>query len=340
MGKNVLIVEDEGIVSLELQEQIEGLGHTVVGVADTGEEAIELARTKRPDLILMDIRLKGAMDGAEAAAMIRKTSDVPVVFLTAYSGDEILQRAMQSEPYAYLIKPIQEQQLYGALRVVWNKHHHDSIRKQNAKRFSSIVSALPHGIVLTDTALKVRYLNTRAKQLLGVASTREVWGKGFCEIVAVEEPTFEESLRSAMYRVLDDRQAAHLGEHPLRVGDTARPYSFDVSAFADSGTRLYGVLVIISDPHSAPSAAPAAEAFGASALWGGMDAEDITLGVERLGELRSYLELEIIRLSLGEPPLDTHTRGFRAGQIQGNKRVLQLVFGSEALHDVEQIIGG
>lgn len=329
-------MEDEGIVSLEIKEQLESLGHTVVGVADTGEAAVQLAATTHPDLVLMDIRLKGSMDGAEAAARIRKTSDVPIVFLTAYSSDEILQRAMQSEPYGYLVKPIQEQQLSGALRVVLHKHNRDSIRTQNARRFSSIIRALPHGIVLTDRDLKVRYLNARARRDLGVAGTGDVWGRSLFEVLPVEESGFEDSLRGVAKRVLSEKDDVFLGRYHLRhTGDGSeeahRALVLEASAFTDSATQLQGILLTISDPLS--------ERLNDPPLWAESDTLDISTAVDRLGELRSYLELEIIRLSLEECPGEERAGGIREGQLQSNKRILELMFGPEALQEMEKITG-
>lgn len=352
MSKNVLVVEDEGIVSLELQEQLESLGHRVVGVADTGEAAVELATSTRPDLVLMDIRLKGTMDGAEAAARIRKTSNVPIVFLTAYSSDEVLRRAMQSEPYGYLVKPIQEQQLSGALRVVLHKHSQDSIRTQSARRFSSIIRALPHGIILTDHDLKVRYLNVRARRDLGIASTGDVWGRSVFEILPIEEGDFETTLRTVVQTVLEEQGDAFLGRYHLRcagnsgvaVGETgkdgadtdcaaepSRALVLEASAFTDSATQLQGILLTISDPRT--------ERLSTPPLWAESDSLDLSTAVDRLGELRSYLELEIIRFSLDEPPVSDHDRGIRDGHIQSNKRILELMFGPEALQEMEKITG-
>lgn len=332
MSRNVLVVEDEGIVSLELQEQLESMGHRVVGVADTGEAAVELAASTHPDLVLMDIRLKGTMDGAEAAARIRKTSNVPIVFLTAYSSDEILQRAMRSEPYGYLVKPIQEQQLQGALRIVLHKHNQDVVRKQSARRFSSIVRALPHGIILTDQDLKVRYLNARAKELLAVSDTGNVWGQSLFEVLPVEEKEFEGALTAVVQSVLKDQKSEFLGRFHLTTGtDTRHPFSFEASAFNDSSTALQGILLTMSATH--------VETRRTSSLWAETEEIDHPTALDRLGELRSYLELEIIRLALEEQPRDERTAGVQEGQVQSNKRILELMFGPESLEEMEKITG-
>lgn len=107
----ILVVEDELIVSADLQDRLKRLGYAVVGAAMTGEEAIRKATDLKPDLVLMDIILKGDMDGIEAAAIVRERCQIPVIFLTANSNDMILERAKITEPFGYLLKPFEQRHL-------------------------------------------------------------------------------------------------------------------------------------------------------------------------------------------------------------------------------------
>ena len=107
----LLVVEDEAIVAADLEDRLNRMGYHVVGTAESGEEAIEKARDLKPDLVFMDIMLKGGMDGIEAAALMREEQSVPVIFLTANSNDAIINRAKVSEPFAYLLKPFEERHL-------------------------------------------------------------------------------------------------------------------------------------------------------------------------------------------------------------------------------------
>src|SRR5881396_2873769 len=107
----LLIVEDEAIVAMDLQQRLERLGHHVVGTAATGEAAIRRVEETRPDVTLMDIRLKGRMDGVAAAAEIDRRFDTPVVFLTAHSDTQTVQRATATEPFGYVLKPVDDREL-------------------------------------------------------------------------------------------------------------------------------------------------------------------------------------------------------------------------------------
>ena len=119
---NVLVVEDESIVSKDIQHSLKKLGYNVVGAASTGEKAIELASSTLPDIILMDIMLKGDMNGIEAADEIRKQFSIPVIFLTAYADESTLSKAKITEPYGYILKPFKEIDLHTTIEMAIYKH--------------------------------------------------------------------------------------------------------------------------------------------------------------------------------------------------------------------------
>jgi CheY-like chemotaxis protein len=116
-GAAILIVEDELIVALDLSQAVEELGHEVAGTASTSEEAVELAQATRPDLVLMDIRLAGGVDGIDTAAVIQRAHPCPVVFVTAYDDDVTLARARVVEPCGYLVKPVDASELRVAIET-------------------------------------------------------------------------------------------------------------------------------------------------------------------------------------------------------------------------------
>ena len=119
---SVLVVEDEIIVSKDLEYSLKRLGYDVVGTAATGHRAIELANEKEPDIILMDIMLKGEMNGIEAADIIGKSLNIPYIYLTAYAEDYTLEKAKQTEPYGYIIKPFKEIDIKTAIEMAVYKH--------------------------------------------------------------------------------------------------------------------------------------------------------------------------------------------------------------------------
>lgn len=118
---SILIVEDERIVAIDMKNRLSNLGYDIIGVASRGEEAVRIAGSKKPDIILMDIMLSGKMDGIESANRIREDLNIPVVFLTASTDDTTLQRAKISEPYAYITKPFEIHELRNSIEIALYK---------------------------------------------------------------------------------------------------------------------------------------------------------------------------------------------------------------------------
>jgi len=119
---NILIIEDEAIVSKDIQQSLKKLGYNVVGSAAMGEKAVTLANETKPDLVLMDIMLKGEMSGIEAANQIREQLKIPVIYLTAYADENTLAKAKVTEPYGYIIKPFKEIDLHTSIEMALYKH--------------------------------------------------------------------------------------------------------------------------------------------------------------------------------------------------------------------------
>ena len=113
----VLIVEDEAIISMDLRYKLEALGYSVIAEIESGEEAVEAVSQLRPDVVLMDIGLSGEMDGIDAAAQIRNRFGVPVVYVTAYLGGATLDRAEMTEPSGYILKPFDDAKLRAVVEM-------------------------------------------------------------------------------------------------------------------------------------------------------------------------------------------------------------------------------
>lgn len=119
---NILIIEDERIIAEDIRLTLHSLGYDVCGIGSTGDEAISLTKELEPDLILMDIRLKGKMDGIQAAEIILADTKLPIIYVTAYADDKTLQRAKITEPYGYVLKPIRQNELHSAIEIGLYKH--------------------------------------------------------------------------------------------------------------------------------------------------------------------------------------------------------------------------
>jgi two-component system, response regulator PdtaR len=127
----VLVVEDQNIVALNIRNKLKNLGYIVPGTAATGEEAIKKAELTNADLVLMDIMLKGEMDGIEAARAIKEKLGIPILYLTAYTDDETLERAKTTEPAGYISKPFKEEDLHSNIEMALHKHRAEKKESEN-----------------------------------------------------------------------------------------------------------------------------------------------------------------------------------------------------------------
>ena len=155
----IFIVEDEAIVVADLVETLRSLGYCVAGTARSGETAVERITELHPDLVLMDIHLAGKMDGVEATAEIHRTSDVPVIFITAYADNELLERAKRTEPYGYLIKPYDERELRTVIEMAQYKFGMDRKLRESEEKYRALTENTPDILFSTDMAGNITYVS-------------------------------------------------------------------------------------------------------------------------------------------------------------------------------------
>src|SRR6516164_9194303 len=197
----ILVVEDEGIVAQDIRNRLTRHGYTVVGVVETGADAVRLTAELRPDLVLMDIHLKGPMDGVEAAEHIRANWQIPVVYLTAYADDATLRRARVTEPFGYILKPFEERELPTILEMALYKNAAERRLRASERRYATTLSSIGDGVIATDAEGRVSFLNPVAEALTGWAAA-EAAGRPLAEV----------------FRTLDEHSRAVLDAPFVREG--------------------------------------------------------------------------------------------------------------------------
>ncbi len=169
----VLVVEDERIVALNLQQRLKKLGYQVPAIVASGEQALEKVRDLQPDLVLMDINIEGSMDGIETAKNIPAELDIPVIYLTAYSEDATLERARDTRPYGYLVKPFSERALHATIQMALERRHTDIALKENEERLRLAMEAAEMGSWELDLSSRRLLRIGPADSVLG--STQQVF---------------------------------------------------------------------------------------------------------------------------------------------------------------------
>jgi PAS domain S-box-containing protein len=244
----ILIVEDESIVAKDIENMLKRMGYSVSGVASSGEKAIQEIETDLPDIVLMDIMLKGSMDGVETAEKIRSRFHIPLVYLTAYSDESTLQRAKITEPYGYITKPFQERELHIAIDIALYKHQMERKLKESEQWLSTTLKSIGDAVIATDVKGRITFMNTVAEALTGWDHI-EARDKLLEEVFnAVNEET-KEHIDNPVTRVINEDIIIGLANHTILINRDGKKVPIDDSAspIKDEDDNLLGVVLVFRD---------------------------------------------------------------------------------------------
>ncbi len=169
--ETILVVEDETLVGLELKEDLERLGYFVPEVIESGEAVVSAVARLQPDLLLMDVRLRGELDGIEAAFQAKVEFDLPVIYLTAYSDADTLRRAAQTGPDGFLLKPFDERELAANVEIALARAKSGEPLRRELRGAISLIDALEEAAIIADLEGRIAHANKAATQLLGVSDS-------------------------------------------------------------------------------------------------------------------------------------------------------------------------
>jgi CheY-like chemotaxis protein len=169
--EKILVVEDEALVGLELKEGLERLGYSVPDVVESGEAAVRAVAEYKPDHVLMDVRLRGSLDGIEAAFQAKAEFDTPVIYLTAYSDADTLRRAALTNPDAFLLKPFDERELAANVQIALARAKRGESRKRELRGAAALIDALDDPALIADEAGKIVHVNQAGVRLLNIADS-------------------------------------------------------------------------------------------------------------------------------------------------------------------------
>lgn len=225
MPATILVVEDESITATDIQKRLTKMGYDVPHISSTGEEAILMAKSLRPNLVLMDIRLKGSVDGVEAAETIRASYDIPIVFLTAFSDDAILKRARVSEPYGYLLKPFEHAELQMTVGLALNNHSKAAHFKDRGTQLTSTLSSMSDGVICLDASGTVLSMNPAAETLTG-------WAEGEAQHKSIVKVfiTREDMVSTLITEARNDGRPKGSGAPATLLPKSGAPVQVEVSA--------------------------------------------------------------------------------------------------------------
>ncbi len=239
----ILIVEDEKIVALDIKNTLLHLGYAVCGIALSGEEVLKQIKETQPALVLMDIVLKGDMDGIEAAEHVRHRSNIPVIYLTAYADQKTWERAKITEPFGYIIKPFEEKELYTAIEMALYKHRMESKLKKSEEKYHRLIDRLTDIVFTLDKDGNFTYLSPQFEKLTG-HPTGNLLGHSFTKNIAPEyiKSTVEYFKRGLLSKKIP------LYEIELLCKDGKRlPIELNVTSILNAEGKIIGTLGVARD---------------------------------------------------------------------------------------------
>lgn len=241
----IMIVEDESIVVIDLKATLRDLGYEIAAVASTGEKAILKAGETRPDLVLMDIRLKGEMDGIQAAEQIKDRFDTPVIYLTAYADEATLQRAKVTTPYGYLLKPFEDRELHSTIEMALYRQKMEMELKETKAWLATTLKSIGDAVIATDTEGRITFMNPVAEALTGWKQT-DVLGRAVSDIFHIINEKTHLTTVCPVETAIKTEAVVFLEDHTLLVDKNGKETPIDDSAAPikdDSGNIIGGVLV-------------------------------------------------------------------------------------------------
>ena len=244
----ILVVEDERLVARDLQATLEDMGYRIPEITDKGELAIEKVAEMKPNLVLMDIRLAGEMDGIEAAEIITNNFNIPVIYITAHADENTLDRAKLTEPYGYLVKPFDERDLKTTIEIALYKHQIQQQLRDQSHWLSTILESIADGVIATDKRGKVNFMNPVAEELTGWSSNEAI-GKDITEVFNIIHEESRHSLQRLILRAIEQGQTLKLTEPILLVTKNSKEIPIDdsVAPIVDSQNKIQGAVLIFRD---------------------------------------------------------------------------------------------
>ena len=244
----IMVVEDEAVISMEIQDRLTKMGHSICGTAASGEEAVSVATAKRPDLILMDVQLRGEVDGVQTAKQIRDLIEIPIIYLTAFADDRTVERAKLTQPFGYLIKPFSEKELYAAIEMALYKNSMEARVRDSERRYATTIRCIADCVIVTDTDMKITLMNPAAQSVTGWKQEEAV-GKKLDEVCKLVEEKALIVVESPMVKAIQERVVMNLTAPVLLItknGDKV-PVEDSAAPMINEKGELTGAVMVFRD---------------------------------------------------------------------------------------------
>lgn len=247
-SSRILIVEDESIVALNIKNRLEALGYIIVATTSSGESAIQIAQENNPDLVLMDIKLKGVIDGIEAATQIWNRFQIPVVYLTAYSDEETVERAKVTEPYGYILKPFEAKDLGTTIEISLYKHQMERKLREREQWLTTTLKCIGDAVITTDSQGLITFMNPVAEALT-CWKQEEVLGNNLTQVFQTINEKTRQAVENPAALALRQGVTVTLENHTLLITKNGKEIPIDDSAapIKNDAGKIMGAVLVFHD---------------------------------------------------------------------------------------------
>lgn len=242
----ILIVEDEVIIAVGIQKKLENFGYSVAGIASSGEEALAQTIELQPDLVLMDIVIKGAMDGIAAAQRIQEQFDIPVIYLTAYSDQIHLNRAKTTAPFGYLLKPFNDRELEITLEITLYKAQVQKHIKEQQCWYSSILNSLGEAVITIDSQQTVLFINPVTEAIFHLKK-EECIGRALMKVFPGETASSLSELGQWVQQALQEQCVLRKPNLCFQISDSEIVLDLCIAPLKNEAGKSNGVALVLSD---------------------------------------------------------------------------------------------
>jgi PAS domain S-box-containing protein len=243
----ILVVEDERVVARDIESSLKLMGYDVVGTVASSEDCLSRAADHRPDLVLMDVRIAGTVDGVETARHLRARFDIPVVYLTAYADDSMVERARETEPLGYVLKPFRIGELRSAIEIALFKHQADLKLKSRERWFSTTLRAIGDAVIAVDGDTNVTFVNRAAEGLLRLKEA-DAKGRPIASVLKLVDERTRKPVEHPIHAALRERKIARLPPNTaITNGQDERPIDDSIAPILDDFGELLGAVVVFRD---------------------------------------------------------------------------------------------
>lgn len=245
-ARTILVVEDERVVAKDLQRSLVRLGYLVPVTAANSHDALRFASDRCPDLVLMDIHIKGDVDGIETARILKTRFEVPVVYLTAHSDEETIARAKTTEPHGYLLKPVKPEELRSTVEVALYKHEMERRLRDRERWFSTTLRSIGDAVISTDATGRVSFMNPVAESLTGWRS-EQAQGRPLSEVLRLVDEYSRAAVENPIARALREGRVVNVNANLVRNNGKERPIADSAAPIVDEKGDVVGAVIVFRD---------------------------------------------------------------------------------------------